>query len=298
MSGIPFGMRYRVVHTTRYGYSEPVALCQNEVHLSPRDTPRQTCVKHELAIVPGSPKVDTATDYFGNRLSFFTIQERHQEFSVTAASEVRLIGATYIPPEETPAWESVREAVRGEPFDAEFVLDSPFVTRSHELLEYARSSFAPGRPWMEGVLELMARIHANFVYDPNATNVSTPLDEVMAKRRGVCQDFAHFQIGCLRALGLPARYVSGYLLTAPPPGQPRRIGADASHAWLAAWCPTLGWVDFDPTNNVVPSLDHVTVAWGRDYSDVCPIKGVFIGGGQHSMRVSVDVRRIENGAAK
>jgi transglutaminase-like putative cysteine protease len=171
----------------------------------------------------------------------------------------------------------------------QFIYDSPHVAATTELADYARPSFAPGRPWLEATLELMARIYREFAYDPMATNVSTPLETVLTMRRGVCQDFAHLQIGCLRSLGLPARYDSGYLLTTPPAGQPRMVGADASHAWLAAWCPGVGWVDFDPTNNVVPSLGHITVAWGRDYSDVCPIKGVFIGGGEHAMNVSVDV---------
>jgi transglutaminase-like putative cysteine protease len=175
----------------------------------------------------------------------------------------------------------------------QFVFDSPHVAAGGELAEYARESFMPRRPWLAAALDLLARIHRDFLYDPTATNVTTPLASVMAMRRGVCQDFAHLQIGCLRSLGLPARYVSGYLLTTPPPGQPRLAGADASHAWLAAWCPEFGWVDFDPTNNVVPSLAHVTVAWGRDYSDVCPIKGVFVGGGQHSVAVSVNVEPVE-----
>jgi transglutaminase-like putative cysteine protease len=172
------------------------------------------------------------------------------------------------------------------------------VATSEDLYRYAAESFPPRRPWLAGVLDLTARIHADFVYDPAATNVSTPLAEVLQARRGVCQDFAHLEIGCLRAMGLAARYTSGYLLTMPAPGQPRLIGADASHAWLSAWCPGLSWVDLDPTNNVVPCLDHITVAWGRDYNDVCPIKGVFVGGGQHSMSVSVDVRPLENGRAR
>ncbi len=166
------------------------------------------------------------------------------------------------------------------------------------LAAYARPSFPRGRPWLEAIIDLTKRIHKEFVYDATATNISTPLASVMQLRRGVCQDFAHLQIGCLRAMGLAARYVSGYLLTSPPPGQPRLIGADASHAWLAAWCPGLGWIDFDPTNDLMPDLEHITVAWGRDYDDVCPIKGVFVGGGEHSMRVSVDVQKVENGKAE
>ncbi len=175
----------------------------------------------------------------------------------------------------------------------QYLYDSDHVTTSADLAEFARRSFTPGRPWLAATLDLMLRIHREFVYDPAATSISTRLESVLALRRGVCQDFAHLQIGCLRSLGLPARYVSGYLLTTPPPGKPRLVGADASHAWISAWCPGVGWVDFDPTNNLVPTLGHITVGWGRDYGDVCPIKGVFIGGGEHAMKVSVDVQPID-----
>jgi transglutaminase-like putative cysteine protease len=157
------------------------------------------------------------------------------------------------------------------------------------LRQLAEPSFTPGRPWLEAVLDLTKRIYTEFKYDPAATNVNTALDTVLRIKRGVCQDFAHLQIGCLRSMGLPARYVSGYLLTAPPPGQPKLVGSDASHAWTAAFSPEAGWIDFDPTNNIIPGIGHVTLAWGRDYGDVCPIKGVLVGGGQHRMRVAVDV---------
>jgi transglutaminase-like putative cysteine protease len=294
----PSSMRFQVVHTTSYFYSEPVALCHNELHLTPRNTPTQTCLVHLLSIRPPAAKIEEAVDYFGNQVRWFTIGEPHLEFSITARSDVRRTAVAFTATEKTQTWEAVSQAARAanEPssFEAsQFLFDSPSIAACAELAEYAAPSFPAGRPWLEGLLDLTARIHEDFVYDPTATNVSTPLATVMAMRRGVCQDFAHLQIGCLRAMGLPARYVSGYLLTQPPPGQPRLVGADASHAWIAAWCPELGWVEFDPTNDVMPSLEHITVAWGRDYSDVCPIKGVFIGGGRHSMRVSVDVRPVE-----
>ncbi len=285
--------RYRVSHATRYLYSEGVPLCQNELHVKPRDTARQTCRSHRLEINPLPHKIDESRDYFGNPIQFFTIQDRHHELSVAAHSEVELHTAEYLPPDKTTAWEEIAGLQRGPVRDdlevRQFIYDSPHVTALLSLADFAKLSFTPGRPWLDASLELMARIHGDFSYDPTATNVATPLETVLEMRRGVCQDFAHLQIGCFRSLGLPARYVSGYLLTTPPPGQPRLIGADASHAWVSAWCPRFGWVDFDPTNNVVPSLEHITVAWGRDYSDVCPIKGVFIGGGEHAMNVSVDV---------
>jgi transglutaminase-like putative cysteine protease len=291
-------VRYQIVHATNYFYSEPVPLCQNEVHLKPRDTARQRCLAHRLEIAPQPHKLEECRDYFGNRIQFFTIQDQHSELSVAAHSEVELALAEPPKPGETVPWEHVRDAMRARPANGnlevrQFVFDSPHVAVGTELADYAAKSFAPGRPWLDAVLDLTGRINSEFIYDPAATNVSTPLDEVLALGRGVCQDFAHLQIGCLRSLGLPARYVSGYLLTTPPPGTPRLVGADASHAWLAAWCEELGWVDFDPTNNVVPSLAHITVGWGRDYSDVCPIKGVFVGGGQHSVSVSVDVEPVQ-----
>jgi transglutaminase-like putative cysteine protease len=175
----------------------------------------------------------------------------------------------------------------------QFVYESPHVPITKALADYAAPSFSPGRPWLAAVLDLTARVFSQFQYDPTATTVNTPVAQVLQNRRGVCQDFAHLQIGCLRSLGLPARYVSGYLLTAPPAGQQRLVGADASHAWLSAFCPELGWIDFDPTNNQIPTTKHITLAWGRDYSDVCPIKGVLVGGGQHRMRVAVDVVPVE-----
>lgn len=292
-------MRYQVVHSTDYFYSQSVPLCQNEVHLRPRDTARQTCLHHRLDVHPTPHGMDSGVDYFGNPIQYFMIQDRHDELSVTAQSEVEIEAAPDIDPETTPPWEEVRDYLKRdrstEALDArQFAFDSPRVAATDELAEQAAESFTPGRPWMAALLDLTERIYREFTYDPTATTVATPLETVLKLRCGVCQDFAHLQIGCLRSLGLPARYVSGYLLTTPPPGQPRLVGADASHAWLSAYCPVLGWIEFDPTNNVVPSEDHITVAWGRDYSDVCPINGVFIGGGQHSMRVSVDVRRIDD----
>lgn len=290
-------MRYQIVHSTNYFYSEAVPMCQNELHLKPRDTPRQSCESHRLEISPAPHVLEECQDYFGNKIHFFTIQDRHEQLSVAAHSEVELAPTDYMPPEQTAPWEHVRALMRDVRADdrleaRQFTFESPHVTCNAALAEFAVESFTPGRPWLEATLDLMARINRDFAYDPTATGVSTPLETVLALRRGVCQDFAHLQIGCLRSLGLPARYVSGYLLTAPPPGELKLVGADASHAWLGAWCEEFGWVDFDPTNNIVPSLGHLTVAWGRDYSDVCPIKGVFVGGGEHGMNVSVDVQMI------
>ena len=286
-------MDYKITHTTVYTYTETVPICHNEVHLTPREHPRQARLASRLAVRPQPASIDTQLDYFGNHVSFFTIEVGHERLTVTASSRVRISEPAPPLPLATP-WEAIRDRLTTEPggpfFEAcQFAFDSPHVATSRELAAYAGKSFSPGRPWLEALLDLTRRIHTEFRYDQSATIVSTPLDEVLRLRRGVCQDFAHLEIGCLRSLGLPARYVSGYLVTTPPAGQPRLIGADASHAWVSAFSPDYGWIDVDPTNDQIPSTKHITLAWGRDYSDVAPIKGVFIGGGRHGMSVSVDV---------
>jgi transglutaminase-like putative cysteine protease len=297
-------MIYRVTHTTTYAYSEPVTLCHNLVHLTPRDTPGQKSRHHQLLVSPLPAVAKSHTDFFGNHAQFFTVQEPHKRLSVTARSSTHV---TPIPPpdaHQTPPWEQTRAALETDHSahgleTYQFAFDSPYVKTSPELADYAAGSFPAGRPLLDALLDLTRRIHHDFRYDHTATTVATPIHEVLRLRRGVCQDFAHLQIGCLRSLGLAARYVSGYLLTNPPPGQQRLIGADASHAWLSVYCPvqeegpgpwTAGaWIDVDPTNNQIPSHKHITLAWGRDYDDVSPIKGVVLGGGDHSVAVGVDV---------
>lgn len=287
-------MRYKISHATTYSYSETVPVCHNEVRLEPRDHPRQTCLRTRLMVRPRPTDLSRRLDYFGNPATCFSIQEGHLRLSVTAVSKVELTPPVWPEPAATPPWEAVRERLRV-PADSAameavpWLYDSPQAAASPALAHYAAPSFPPGRPLLAGVLDLTGRIFREFTYDPTATTVSTPLAEVLRHRRGVCQDFAHLEIGCLRSLGLAARYISGYLLTEPPPGQPKLLGADASHAWLSVWCPPDVWIDVDPTNNLLPGLGHVTLAWGRDYQDVCPIKGVFIGGGHHTMQVAVDV---------
>ena len=290
-------MKYKVTHTTIYDYSDPVPVCHNEIRLWPRDHRRQVCLQHRLRVRPEPAHTDHRTDYFGNHAGQFAIEQPHNRLTVTAVSQVQVTPPEVPAPSSTPPWEDIRDrfAIGQPPWWLEarqFVLDSPFVQASAALRDLAEPSFTAGRPWLEAVLDLTKRIYTEFKYDPTATTVNTALDTVLRIRRGVCQDFAHLQIGCLRSLGLPARYVSGYLLTQPPPGQPRLVGADASHAWVSAFSPEAGWIDFDPTNNVIPGVGHVTLAWGRDYGDVCPIKGVVVGGGQHRMRVAVDVAPI------
>jgi transglutaminase-like putative cysteine protease len=294
-------MQYQVTHTTTYAYSEPVSLCQNLAHLTPRTAPGQRCLKTHLEISPEPAVHSERVDYFGNPATFFTVQEPHRELVVSAEHLIELNPLS--PPDQSasPPWEAVRDRLRCDrspgALDAyQFVFASRYTPLRPELNTYALSSFAPNRPLREAVLDLTGRIFGDFIYDPRATTVATPLQEVFAKRRGVCQDFAHLQLACLRSLGLAARYVSGYLSTAVP-GQRRLVGADATHAWLSVYCPGSGWLDVDPTNNLVPSGKHLLLAWGRDYDDVSPIKGVILGGGKHSVRVAVDVVATEPLAA-
>jgi transglutaminase-like putative cysteine protease len=296
-------MKYRVAHETVYTYGDAVPVCQNVVHLTPRDTQRQICRNHKLTIKPTPATTLRRLDYFGNQVTYFSLHDGHRKLTLTALSRVE-VRVWRLPREETPAWETVRDALPHERSNAgleayQFVFPSPHVDRlwgelGNGLAAYALESFTPQRPIMEAALELTSRIHHDFKYDAAATTVHTPLEEVFRLRHGVCQDLAHVQIGCLRAIGLAARYVSGYLLTHPPEGRPRLVGADASHAWLSLYCGSAGWIDFDPTNNLIPSDEHITVAWGRDYSDVCPVSGVFVGGGASSLSVSVDVSPVES----
>jgi len=287
-------MIYELNHTTTYDYVNAVSLSHHLLRLQPRNLPRQKCLRNQLQIQPGAGVVQTHRDYFGNEVTFVTVEGSHKSLVIASRSRVEIIPPAMPEPGTTPAWETVRDlCLAPEPKEAfeasEFIFPSPRIKPSPEFADYALSSFAKGRPVLEAVLDLTNRIHTDFKFDSKATTVATPLEQVMKTRRGVCQDFAHLEIACLRAMGIPARYVSGYLETDPPPGQPRLAGADASHAWIAFFCPGTGWMDVDPTNNLLPSTRHLTVAWGRDYSDVSPIRGVILGSGEHTLRVAVDV---------
>lgn len=293
-------MRYTVRHVTTYCYSEPAAVCHNEVRLAPRLTEWQTPLSFALAVRPAPSFRCERTDYFGNMTHHFAISDAHRELVVTAESEV-IVRARPEPGHAGPPWEEAAQRAAGVTDRASLVtrhcaMPSSRVEAIDALREYAAPSFPPGRPVLEAARELTARIHTDFEFDDRATDVLTPTAEVLQNRRGVCQDFAHLAIGGLRSLGLPARYVSGYVRTIPPPGEPRLAGADASHAWLSAYCGPLGWIDLDPTNNCLASEDHITLAWGRDYADVCPIQGVFVGGGAHTVEVGVDVAPAEEAA--
>lgn len=292
-------MIYRIVHRTTCRYRHPVSVGKHVACLKPRSLPRQQLAQSELHIQPTPATMTERIDYFGNLLYFFTVQEPHKELVVEARSEVRILDNSPSGPQDSPPWE---EAVRLLPADQspagleayQFRFESPRIKLRPEFASYALESFPPRRPMREGLLDLTARIHEDFRFDSKVTNVRTTPEEVFRKRRGVCQDFAHFQIACLRSLNLSARYVSGYLRTHPPPGQARLVGADASHAWVSAYCPGIGWIDLDPTNNLVPSNGHVTIAWGRDYGDVSPLHGLIQGGGINDLSVSVDVEALES----
>ena len=287
-------MNYRVVHRSTYKYKYPVSVGNHVACLKPRSTANQRLVRTELHIEPAPATLTERIDFFGNSQAFFTVQEPHTELVVEARSEVAVAPPSHASAHACLAWEEVAEALPMDPNPAgldafQFEFESPRIRIRPDFAAYARESFTPGRPMPEALLDLTARIHHDFRFDAKVTNVRTPPEDVFRKRRGVCQDFAHIQIACLRSLNLAARYVSGYLRTYPPPGRPRLIGADASHAWVSAYCPGFGWLDVDPTNNVVPSDGHVTLAWGRDYGDVSPLHGLVLGGGAHTLKVGVDM---------
>jgi transglutaminase-like putative cysteine protease len=293
----------RVIHETRYDYAPPVKTAQHMAHLKPADTALQRLLSHELEISPAPAQQHEAIDVYGNTRAFFSLQSQHGQLVVRARSLVKTLarGTAQSP----VAWEAVREHLRyhrGGAYDpaAEFVFASAYVPRHADFAAYARPSFTAARPLLEAAGDLMQRIHADFEYQAEATDVSTPALEAMQLRKGVCQDFAHVMLACLRSLGLPARYVSGYLLTQAPPGKTRLVGSDASHAWVSVYLPGQAgaageWIDFDPTNNRSPGEDYVILATGRDYSDVSPLRGVLHGGAKHKLRVAVTVSPLDPG---
>jgi transglutaminase-like putative cysteine protease len=287
-------MMFDVNHRTTYHYDAPVAQSHHLLHLSPRPLERQRTIQHTIVIDPKPAARSEFVDYFGNPAVNIAIEQSHAQLSIHSRS---LVDVTQPPPVDRWAsapWESVAARLQaGRPgYDLEvlqYLAPSRYTNVSGELLQFAIPSFAPKRPVLECAQDLMRRIFHGFRYDPSATDVATTVDDVLRIRRGVCQDFAHLFIASMRAFGLSARYVSGYLLTRPPEGTERLIGADASHAWAAVWAPGVGWMDFDPTNNIVPGAEHITVAYGRDFQDVSPVTGVLLGGGSHTVEVAVDV---------
>jgi transglutaminase-like putative cysteine protease len=293
-----------VTHETRYDYTPPVETAQHLAHLKPCATASQRLLSHALTITPTPAQCREIPDLYGNTRAFFALEATHRKLVVTAQSVVETSepalparGALDL------AWESVRECFRygkGTRFDAasEFVFGSPYVPRHEDFAAYARASFTTDRPVFNAAMDLTRRIYREFKYDASSTEINTPAVDALAQRRGVCQDFAHIMIACFRTMGLSARYVSGYLLTQPPPGRARLVGADASHAWVSVYLPAEdgaagAWVDFDPTNGRRPGDDYVTLAIGRDYSDVSPMRGVLHGGARHTLKVAVTVRPLD-----
>jgi transglutaminase-like putative cysteine protease len=289
--------RYRIIHTTTYGFTDTVSLCKAEAHLIPRDLPHQHCELHQLVTRPLAEEKQQWEDAFGNQVTYFEVSEPHQTLDVTAISVVRVDPSDNPPKEESCVWNEVslrlEKAHSKGLFEAQrFVAGSKCVKADADLADYALVSFTQGRPVLEATHHLMERIHEEFTYYPGSTTTATSINEALIQRRGVCQDFAHLAIGCLRSLGLAARYVSGYLDTAALRGPHHVIASDASHAWFSVYDPVLGWVDFDPTVGRMPPEGYITTAWGRDYDDVAPLKGTFTGGGPHTLNVSVDVARV------
>ncbi|WP_372882801.1 transglutaminase N-terminal domain-containing protein [Psychromonas sp.] len=293
-------MKYKIKHTTTYHYSDFVSLCQNQARLTPKSNHRgQICYNTEIEIQPSTNYLQQYTDYFDNDVTAFEIATQHKTLKVTAVSEVELFAGLNknLNSIDLP-WEKTRDLLANPNTHellkaAEFVLPSQYTPLDKYIKSYALASFSAQKNLISACEDLMARIFHEFYYDPSFSTISTPLGDVFAQKRGVCQDFAHFALACLRSMGLAARYVSGYIETIPPEGEQKLEGADATHAWFAVFVPNFGWLDFDPTNNVLPDGQHITLAVGRDFSDVTPLKGVVFGGGSQSLNVAVDMTRLE-----
>ncbi len=290
-------MNFEISHRTIYRYSAPVSQSHHLLHLAPRSHSRQTVLRHSLLIDPAPASKTDLADDFGNSASIITIEQDHTELVIHSRAQVDVQAQQAADPKRSARWDDVAAQLRAnlgpETFDAiQYSCPSRFIRPSRDIYRFVRPSFPEGRPIIEAVLDLTARIFREFTYQSGATDVATSVEEVLRIKRGVCQDFAHLEIACLRTLGLAARYVSGYLLTHPPAGQPKLVGADASHAWISVWVPETGWADFDPTNNVMPKSDHITLAFGRDFQDVSPVSGVLLGGGEHEVDVAVDVNPV------
>lgn len=289
-------MLYSITHTTTYLYHEQVSLCHNIAMLSPRNTPAQTCRSSNIIITPLPEVLDTHTDFFGNKAIYFVVEQEHDKLSVTVTSLIEKIAAPADNPVSHSSWEAVRDLLQTSTGqfieEKQFIAVTDITAPSNTISNYAAVSFTPGHSLYKSVYHLMQRIYNDFEFTPGFTTISTPLSTVMKERKGVCQDFAHLGISCLHAMGLPAKYVSGYIETLAPEGKEKLTGVDASHAWFSVFIPEMGWVDFDPTNNKIPGEQYITVGWGRDYFDIVPLKGVIMSSNTHEMLVSVDVKRV------
>ena len=270
--------KYNITHRTTYTYFEPVSVCHNVLRLAPRNTLTQVCRHVAVKISPEPDTMREYEDFFGNKVIYFSIEKEHARLTVDVRSEVDIVGGL--------------DGILDSGEIRQFIFETPMTAWDEEIYRYARVSFQPGRPVLEAAGDLMRRIYTDFEFTPGFTTISTPVAEVMRERKGVCQDYAHLAIACIRSVGLPARYVSGYIETVSPEGVEKLIGADASHAWFSVYDPAMGWLDFDPTNNMIPGDQHITIGWGRDYADIAPMKGIILSSGSHGLRVSVDVKRL------
>jgi transglutaminase-like putative cysteine protease len=290
-------MKYTIHHTTAYTYLEPVSLCHNIARLVPRNTEEQICRNTTIHIVPQPDRINEYEDFFGNKVIYFSIEKEHWELTVNVTSEVERINSGLAKTQKYPD-EGLRD-VKQEQLNTEsdwvdikqYTFVTPMTAWNDEILQYAMQSFTEGKSVFEAAKDLMQRIYKEFEYKPGHTTIATPLSLVMQERKGVCQDFTHLAIACLRSVGLPGRYVSGYIETISPDGIEKLIGTDASHAWFSVFVPEMGWMDFDPTNNCIVSDQHITIGWGRDYADIAPMEGIILSSGFHELTVSVDVKR-------
>lgn len=298
-------MDFSITHITEYSYSDEVVFCHNISTIKPRVSPGQKLLEYDIDINPEPTDFSERLDFFGNNITRFSIQKEHKKLLVTSKCKISrdytAIRNSFLSKECVDvtleiALFNLKNNNSPSNFEAkQFILDSILIRNSKSnIKEYALQSFKPNRSVFEATNELMQRVFKDFDFVSGFTNVSTPLDVVMTEKKGVCQDFAQIAIACLRSVGLPARYISGYIETLPPPGKPKLVGADASHAWFAVYIPGFGWVDFDPTNNTIPSNQHIVVGWGRDYYDVPPLKGVVYSSGTSSLKVSVDIRSVND----
>jgi transglutaminase-like putative cysteine protease len=283
-------MIYRLIHDTTYDYANPVVLGTHFMHLLPRERPGQVIREAQLDISPQPDNRRNEVDHFGNFTTTVSMTAPHKKFVVSLSATVDVLQPAPPAAEFTPPWEQIAEVAMQRTETAEFCLLSPLAGPSAEIFAYAAESFPVGQPILAGLLDINRRLYADLKYRSGVTTTATTAAQVLKTRTGVCQDYAHLMIAALRSLGLPARYVSGYLRTLPLAGETKRRGADQSHAWVSAWAgDAIGWIDFDPTNNLLVSDEHVTLAWGRDFQDVSPLRGIILGGGRHTLRVNVDL---------
>ncbi|MFI5155654.1 MAG: transglutaminase N-terminal domain-containing protein [Chitinophagales bacterium] len=290
-------MIYNITHTTEYTYFDPVSLCHNIARLLPRNTEKQRCIHTSIEIFPLPDRLNEYEDFYGNKLIYFSIEKEHGKLIVKVRSEIDKESEHDDPSsfESKMSIEDIKRFLRVPGAESaeirQYVFETPMTAWDPDIVAYAQQSFPGSRSVWECTKDLMHRIHKDFEFKTGFTSIATPLSVVMEKKKGVCQDFAHFAIACIRSLGLPARYISGYIETVSPEGKDKLIGVDASHAWFSVFIPDLGWVDFDPTNDLIPNGQHLTIGWGRDYSDIAPLKGIILSSGKHELKVFVDVKR-------